>query len=285
MDGARLSRFPHLSWLHLIENGNSGKPNDVTFVATHHMISLVLSGECEVRWTTRGHERWWRERTGSVCFHAADHEEHRLYVTTASGYSASVIMIPNHHLDGFFAEEGIEPLQEPRRILAPTDAILQRCLLRLSTLGTASDGSSDGWEDEAARRLVLRLAELSGAAPPDWNDDESTFDRQTMRRIAEQIESDVSAGPSLTDLASSVGLSPSHFARKFRHSTGLSLHRYRNRRRLQAAMTLLIADDKTIVTIAARLGFSSQSHLTRFFSVMTGITPARYRQAFRPTDG
>jgi len=285
MDGARLSRFPHLSWLRFAVSGHAGAPLMVPLRGVSHTISLTLSGEHDIRWTSRGVERAWRERAGVVHFRPVDDDEHVFVTRTPNSFTSAVIVIPRHHLDGILSEEGVAGRHEPRRLLVDDDAVLRQTMVRLASLWTRPDGSTDGAEDEAGRRLVLRIAELCGAPSPDWNDDDGVFDRIVLRRLVEQIDGHLSVGPSLGDLASSVGLSPSHFARKFRHTIGLSLHRFVNRRRLQASKASLQADDAAIATIAARLGFSSQSHFTRLFSALTGMTPARYRRTFRPTVG
>jgi AraC family transcriptional regulator len=82
-----------------------------------------------------------------------------------------------------------------------------------------------------------------------------------------------------------VGISPSYFGRKFRQSTGLSLHRFVNRRRILASLNLLKDQSLPLAHTALELGFSSQSHLTRLFSAMTGMTPAKYRKQVKQTVG
>jgi len=81
-----------------------------------------------------------------------------------------------------------------------------------------------------------------------------------------------------------VGLSPSHFAKKFRHSTGLSLCRFINRRRILRSLETLKTDGP-VANVALDLGFSSQSHFTRIFSGLTGMTPARYQKQARRIVG
>jgi len=39
---------------------------------------------------------------------------------------------------------------------------------------------------------------------------------------------------------------------------------------------------RPLASVALDLGFSSQSHFTRLFSSLTGMTPAKYRKQFRP---
>ena len=143
----------------------------------------------------------------------------------------------------------------------------------------------DARADEAARRLILRLAELCGGEKPDWHDDASTFNSRTLGQLVEYIDGHLTIAPSLGDMAIRVGLSPSHFAKKFRASTGLSLHRFVNRRRTLASLELLQNPSETVAHCALTLGFSSQAHFTHLFSRLTGITPAKYRKRFRRVVG
>jgi AraC family transcriptional regulator len=79
-------------------------------------------------------------------------------------------------------------------------------------------------------------------------------------------------------LAGEFGLSPGHFARKFRHSTGLSLQRFLNQRRIGRSCEMLREGSLALARIAIELGFSSQSHFTRLFSGLTGTSPQRFRR-------
>ena len=81
------------------------------------------------------------------------------------------------------------------------------------------------------------------------------------------------------------GLSPSHFAGKFRQSMGLSLRRFINRRRLCGSLQKLKDESQSLAHLALDLGFSSQSHFTRLFSGLTGMTPLTYRKQVKRTLG
>jgi AraC-like DNA-binding protein len=285
MDGARLSRYPHLAWLRFGIQRDGTQPRlSVPLVGVCHSISLVRSGRLHVRWMTRGRERSWSEGCGSVHFRPTDDDEHLFETTTPSAFHSTVILLPRNHVDRLLTEEWADPLGGARRILCADDPVLECCLRRLGD-AAGTDGSLDGAEDEIARRLVLHLAALHGHCPPDWHDDESVFDRRTLRLIVERIDGHVAIAPSIAEMGVAFGLSPTHFARKFRRSTGVSLHRFINRRRLQAALDRLKGGDEPLASLAARLGFASQSHMTRLFSSLTGMTPARYRRFHRPTIG
>lgn len=68
---------------------------------------------------------------------------------------------------------------------------------------------------------------------------------------------------------------PSRSARKFRQTTGVSLARFVNRRRLQAAIRQFATTNVLLATLAQELGFSWQSHFTRLFSRLSGMPPGR----------
>ena len=136
----------------------------------------------------------------------------------------------------------------------------------------------------AARRLALRLCERLGGGTPAWHWDHSTFPPSAMSQITEALDSRLHQ-PMLQELSLLTGHSPSHFARKFRVTTGLSLGRFLNRRRVAAALVALRDDPQSLAQVALDLGFSSRSHFTRLFSSLTGMTPAKYRRLFKPAIG
>jgi len=211
-----------------------------------------------------------------------DERQHTFVTTMSPNFVSEVLLVPRRHLHDCLAAEQFEPRFEHRRILAPDDVTLRTCMARLVDGERQGEADRDGYRDAAARRLVLRLVELWGGGRPDWHDDDSAFDARTITSLTDYIDAHVRIGPSVSDLALRVGLSPSHFAKKFRLSTGLSLHRFVNRRRLEAALRMLRDHRRPLASVALDLGFSSQSHFTRLFSSLTGMTPAKYRKQFRP---
>src|SRR5690606_41574835 len=85
-----------------------------------------------------------------------------------------------------------------------------------------------------------------------------------------------------SELAGDDGLEPHHSRRACRAATGLPPHRYVTERRLARAAELLRdPNGPPIADVAARVGFSSQSHLTTAFGRQYGLTPAAYRAAHR----
>ncbi|MCI0541458.1 MAG: AraC family transcriptional regulator [Verrucomicrobiales bacterium] len=82
----------------------------------------------------------------------------------------------------------------------------------------------------------------------------------------------------LDDLARAVYSSPFHLARIFRRECGLSIHQYRTRLRLRAALERIDAGAIDLMRLALDLGFSSHSHLTDVFHRAFGLSPSACRK-------
>jgi AraC-like DNA-binding protein len=82
------------------------------------------------------------------------------------------------------------------------------------------------------------------------------------------FDSDSDADLSLAALASDAGLSRFHFCRAFKESTEHSPHAWLRQHRLKQAMNSLRDTDESIVSIAATLGYSSQ---TAFAAALRGL--------------
>lgn len=98
-----------------------------------------------------------------------------------------------------------------------------------------------------------------------------------VRRIREYIRKNLASNIGLTELAGQVNLSPHYFSMLFKHSLGVSPHRYVLQERIHEAQRKLPVGRTSISELALNLGFSDQSHFSRAFRKMTGTTPKRYR--------
>jgi AraC-like DNA-binding protein len=285
MDDVRLSRFPHVAWIQfLLRVPSGGKRLSVNVHGTTCVISIALSGCRSASRITHGQQRGWTENGGMVSCVPADHDQHTYLMTSDSGCDLFNVLIPPSHLTTVTEAEGHKPVNEWTPIFGGQDAVMQDCMASLATTPTSQVMAGDVGIDEVARRLILRLVELNGGGKPDWHDDASVFDRRTLFNFVAYLDAHLHIAPSLSDMAVIAGVSPSHFAKKFRQTTGLSLNRFANRRRILRSLETL-KTDASLAGIALDLGFSSQSHFTRLFSGLTGMTPAKYRKSVKPTLG
>lgn len=97
-----------------------------------------------------------------------------------------------------------------------------------------------------------------------------------MTWAREFLEANAEQDVSLVRLAAVAGLSPFHLVRVFREAVGLPPHAYLDQVRVERAKGLLSAG-LPIARAAAEAGFADQSHLTRRFKRLVGVTPGQYR--------
>jgi len=81
----------------------------------------------------------------------------------------------------------------------------------------------------------------------------------------------------LAEMAGVAHMSPYHFSRLFKESTGLTPHRYVIERRVQRAEVLLGSSALPIAEIALLCDFANQGHLNRHFKRLLGVSPKAFR--------
>lgn len=104
--------------------------------------------------------------------------------------------------------------------------------------------------------------------------------RAEVRLAQRFIEEAFDRPIALEDLAALVNLHPCRLVRSFTQSLGMPPHAYLVQVRVRRAAALL-RQGTLPGRAAAESGFSDQSHLNRHFVRYFGITPGRYRKAFR----
>jgi AraC-like DNA-binding protein len=102
-----------------------------------------------------------------------------------------------------------------------------------------------------------------------------------LRRVTGFIQDNLNRQLTLLDLSAVVHMSPYHFARLFRQSTGVPPHRFVVEQRIARASALLREPQLSIGEVGRLVGFRTPSHFTAAFRRMTGITPSAYRGAWR----
>lgn len=102
-------------------------------------------------------------------------------------------------------------------------------------------------------------------------------ENKTVEKARNYIEDNFDQGISLNSLAQHVALSPYYFLRAFCAEVGMPPHAYLESVRIRRAQGLIRAG-KSLAEIAIEVGFSSQSHMTRSFKKIIGVTPGQYAQ-------
>lgn len=131
----------------------------------------------------------------------------------------------------------------------------------------------------AVEGLLLELVAASARVtdrrspshPPAW-----------LRRARAFVDDSFPRPPTLGELARECAVHPSHLARSFRVHYGRSIGTYARELRVSRAKQMLGSRlrHRSLAEIALACGFADQSHLTRVFRRLEGLTPGRYRRTF-----
>jgi AraC family transcriptional regulator len=100
-----------------------------------------------------------------------------------------------------------------------------------------------------------------------------------LRRVLEYIGEYATRDLALAELAGVAGVSPSHFNLLFKRSTGVSVHRYVVRVRVERALRLLAEGELPVSAVALEAGFANQSHLATWMRRIVGTTPLVFRRS------
>lgn len=98
---------------------------------------------------------------------------------------------------------------------------------------------------------------------------------EVLARIKEYIVAHLDESIEVAALAKLSGLSPFHFARRFKSSVGMTPHRFVVRLRLRRAVELIRQGRAGLGAIALQTGFADQSHLSRWVRRVYGVSPAQ----------
>lgn len=126
----------------------------------------------------------------------------------------------------------------------------------------------------ALRGLTRRFADRGGRNP---SADDSEAARR-FRRYRDLIEADLAGTFELGNLAEVAGVTRFQVIRDFKRVAGMTPGQYLRDCRIRAAAALM-RTGKPLADIAFETGFADQSHLTRLFKSMRGVSPGAFREA------
>jgi AraC-like DNA-binding protein len=101
------------------------------------------------------------------------------------------------------------------------------------------------------------------------------LEKDKVRRMLDYINENYETDVSLDDLAEVSGFSVFHLLRTFQKTVGITPHRYLTQIRVEMGKRLL-QKGRDITDVALQVGFADQSHFTRHFKRILGVTPGQY---------
>ncbi|MFF3459305.1 AraC family transcriptional regulator [Streptomyces sp. NPDC002730] len=226
----------------------------------HDAWTLLIVDDGAVRYDLDRYERGTPSDTVSLL---PPQVPHNGSPATPQGFRKRVLYLDMTQLDESFIGPAVDgpDLTEP---------VLRR---RVGQLHTALANRGDEFEAESRLALIserlrrhLRPRLALGSAGPDGGLAQSLRDLLDERLLE---------GIALKEAARLVHAHPTHLVRAFSGAFGIAPHQYMTSRRVDLARRLLL-DGQPPGEVATAAGFYDQSHLTRHFKRVVGITPGRY---------
>lgn len=110
---------------------------------------------------------------------------------------------------------------------------------------------------------------------------ERLMDKNTklVHKVRSMIDQNFDQPITINSLSDQVYLSPNYLRSIFKDKTGITIHDYLTRIRLDKATELLADGSLKIQDIAQRVGYESTSYFISLFLKNQGVTPNEYRKS------
>ncbi|WOJ97588.1 AraC family transcriptional regulator [Congregibacter brevis] len=182
------------------------------------------------------------------------------------------------HFQGTDADEFVKHLliEGDYRIHSGVEPSLLTGFEQMLTVG--STGYSLDAFIGAANRLRHLLAEFALCRDRQRS---QNMGRMHLTELQSFMRERVSSSLSLKELASFTGLTPQHFATRYKAETGYSPMRHFLHMKMEAACRLLDSTQHSVKVIAAKLGYLDPLYFSRMFRQTVGLSPSQYRESQR----
>jgi AraC family transcriptional regulator len=170
--------------------------------------------------------------------------------------------------------------------LAIDDPIIQQLALTLKLEIQTGCMSGRLYGELLGTALAARLVQNYAVSKPALEFKANGLPQSQLARVIDYMKANLTQDLSILDLATLTGMSESHFSRSFKRSVGITPYQYLIQQRVERAKQLLeqrfsrgeAPPTIVISTIALDCGFANQTHLTKVFRQMTGMTPKAYQK-------
>jgi transcriptional regulator GlxA family with amidase domain len=150
-------------------------------------------------------------------------------------------------------------------------------------LALVADDLDDALAGEIARWLVMFVRRPGGQSQFSAHLAATPAAHPPIRAVQDWLPANLAEDCSVPALARRAGMSPRHFARRFRDEIGVTPAAHVETLRVEAAKQLLATPGPSLTHVARACGFGTVETFHRTFRRATGTTPDRYRQHFATT--
>jgi AraC family transcriptional regulator len=277
-------------WVEAVRGGRRwpGMRSDYSWLPPHDHVTVSMPGQIGVSFTDhRGavHERDGRAVALDVVAGMAFATGSQAVTWAGVDEPAEVVEVyPDADLLAAAAAEVSSSTSTGAVEIEPVDGVRDVTILGVAAVLKRAHVHGLELDDVQASTLAHRLAEHVvttycglGGRRRSRRSGVGRFDRATLGRVSRLVDERMDQRLTLADLAGAAGLSPFHFARVFKASTGMAPHEYVTMCRMERAKGLLLATDRSVEQVAYGLGYSNLSHFRRMFCRCTGFAPSELR--------
>jgi AraC family transcriptional regulator len=193
-------------------------------------------------------------------------------------FDAVQYYIPRRALDDFAYENNAKPIFTLKWARDRRDPYLSALSSVLLSALEEEKANNQLFLDQLGLSLLAHFAQTYGDIRSCERIQEGGLAPWQERRAKEILSSNLDGNVGLKALARECGLSVSHFSRAFRHSTGAAPHRWLLEYRVDAAKPMLRDRELPLSDVALACGFADQSHFTRTFTRVVGVSPGAWRR-------
>lgn len=194
-------------------------------------------------------------------------------------FDAIQYYVPRRALDDFAYENDAKPISTLKWTRERRDPYLSTLSSVLLNALEDEGANNQLFVDQLGLSLLAHFAQTYGDLRSGGGVQEGGLAPWQERRAKEIMRVRLASSLTIADVAAECRLTPSHFARSFRRSTGIAPHEYLSRLRIDEAKRLMTTTRLPLADIALICGFGDQSYFTRVFSRSVGTSPGAWRRA------
>ncbi len=277
------------------------------------LLRVQRDGQLALAMTRLTCSRFVRERTAaipsepafSILHQLGDLERHSCWLGGKAGYSGafgagtvSVInlmdnpqcefrgpfdavqyYVPRSALDEFARQHGANPVATLKWSRGQRDPYLSTLSSVLLSAVEQDPETNQLFIDQIGLSLLAHFAQTYGGMRLQESTVGGGLAPWQERRAKEIMRARFASSLTIADVAAECKLTPSHFARSFRRSTGVAPHEFLSQLRIDEAKRVMLSTKLPLADIALICGFGDQSYFTRVFSRSVGASPGALASA------
>ena len=256
----------------VVEEYHPLAPGELEFPPrVHHVITCQLAGPNRIvrRWDGRSDEKVFAPGDYSLCPAGSP-----AYVQWEGQAQILQVLVPARWFAETCALMGSTAAQGELRVVY-SDFAPQLTCIGLALQSEIKSGCPGGtlYAETLATALAAFLIGRCSFAPACPKAYQRGLGKSDLVLVLAYIDDHLADELSLSELAACAHLSPYHFTRLFKLSTGCTPHRYVIRQRVEKAKSLLASGKLTIGEVAQAVGFFDHSNLSLHFKRLTGVSP------------